>query len=244
MVLLTAVQALMHRYTGQDDIVVGTASANRGRNELAPLIGFLVNTLPIRSDLSGNPTFEELLAQVRETAVAAYAHQDLPFAKLVEMLRVERDPSRAPIFQVGLTFAEAPQPIQLTGVRLELQVVKLLVAKFDLDFFVEARDGQLELQVFYPPALYDPETVQRMLGHFGMLLEGAVADPTQRISDLPLLTDAELYASCMAGTTPPPTSRSPASTSGSSRPHNGTRTASPASCSPPRGSGSGPAMPS
>ena len=192
-VLLASLQALMHRYTGQADIVVGTASANRSRSELSPLIGFLVNTLPIRTDLSGNPTFEQLLAQVRETAVAAYAHQELPFAKLVEVLQVERDPSRAPVFQVGLTFAEAPEPMPLTGVSLALELPRLLAAKFDLNFYIEARGGRLLFELSYPPSLYDPPTVQRMLGHFGVLLEAVVTDPTQRVSDLPMLTDAELY---------------------------------------------------
>ncbi|HEU5269593.1 MAG TPA: amino acid adenylation domain-containing protein, partial [Jatrophihabitans sp.] len=192
-VLLASLQALMHRYTGQTDITVGTASANRSRSELGPLIGFLVNTLPIRTDVSGNPTFAQLLAQVRDTTVAAYSHQELPFAKLVEVLQVERDPSRAPVFQVGLTFAEAAEPMQLTGVSLELQLPRLLAAKFDLNFFIEARDGRLLFELSYPPALYDPPSVQRLLGHFGVLLEAAVADPTQRVSDLPVLTDAELY---------------------------------------------------
>jgi amino acid adenylation domain-containing protein len=192
-VLLAVLQVLLHRYTGQTDIVVGTASANRSRTELAPLIGFLVNTLAIRSDLGGDPTFGELLATVRETAVAAYAHQDLPFAKLVDALRVERDTSRSPVFQVGLTYAEAASPLQLPGVTLDLELVDLMASKFDLNFFVEARDGSLSLEVSYPPVLYDSETAQRILGHLGTLLEAAVTDPSQRISDLPMLTDAELY---------------------------------------------------
>ena len=160
-VLMATLQALMHRYTGQTDIVVGTASANRTRAELAPLIGFLVNTLPIRTDLSGDPSFIELLDRVRQQTLAAYSHQDLPFAKLVDVLRVERDTSRSPIFQVGLTYAEAAGPIPAAGLSLELELVDLMAAKFDLNFFVEARDGELSLEVSYPPALYDPETVQR-----------------------------------------------------------------------------------
>jgi amino acid adenylation domain-containing protein len=192
-VLLTTLQVLMHRYTGQSDIMVGIPSANRVRSELAPLIGFLSNTLPIRTDFSDGSTFEELLRQVRDTTAEAYAHQDLPFAMLVDLLRVERDTSRAPIFQVGFRYGEAAQPIQLSGVSLELQPVDLKAAKFDLDFFAEARDGVLSVEVSYPPSLYDPATVQRLLGHFGIVLEAAVADPTQRVSHLPLLTDAELY---------------------------------------------------
>jgi amino acid adenylation domain-containing protein len=192
-VLLTALQVLMHRYTGQTDIVVGTASANRARSQLAPLIGLLVNTLPIRTDVSGNPTFTELLNQVRETTVGAYAHQGVSFAKLVELLRVERDPSRAPIFQVGLTFTEAAEPLQLSGVSLDLRLVRLMTAKFDLNFSAEARDGALSVELSYPPALYDRATAQRILDHFRMILDAAVDDPGQRVSDLSMLTDAELY---------------------------------------------------
>ncbi|MFL6162583.1 MAG: non-ribosomal peptide synthetase [Jatrophihabitantaceae bacterium] len=192
-VLLTALQALLHRYTGQTDIMVGMADAGRTRPELVPLIGLVANTLPIRADVSGDLTFEELLAQARETTAAGYAHQALPFAKLIDLLQVERDTSRTPIFQVALSYREAIEPVQLPGVRLSLQPVRLMAAKYDLDFVAEARDGSLRLAVSYPPALYDPATVQRLLGHLGVLLEAALDDPTRRISSLPLLTAAELY---------------------------------------------------
>ncbi|MDQ2956500.1 MAG: amino acid adenylation domain-containing protein [Actinomycetota bacterium] len=197
-VLMAALQALMHRYTGQTDIVVGTASANRTRTELAPLIGFLVNTLPIRTDLAGDPTFEELVSRVRDTTLAAYTHQDLPFAKLVDALRVERDTSRAPIFQVGLTYAEAAGAMQMAEVSMDLELVDLMAAKFDLNFFIEVRDGKLSLEVSYPPVLYDPETVRRTLGHLEVLLNGVVDDPTRRLSELPMLTDAELHSELVA----------------------------------------------
>ena len=192
-ILMATLQTLMHRYTGQTDLVVGTASANRTRTELAPLIGFLVNTLPIRTDASGDPTFQELLGRVRETTLAAYTHQELPFAKLVDALRIERDTSRAPIFQVGLTFAEAAGELRLGELSVDLELVDLMASKFDLNFFVEARGDRLSLEVSYPPMLYDSETVQRMLGHFGTLLEAIVEDPTRRLSQLPMLTDPELY---------------------------------------------------
>ncbi|MEO6701799.1 MAG: amino acid adenylation domain-containing protein, partial [Jatrophihabitantaceae bacterium] len=195
-VLMATLQALLHRYTGQRDIVVGTASANRSRAELAPLIGFLVNTLPIRTDLSGDPSFTDLLERVREQALAGYSHQDLPFAKLVDLLQVERDTSRAPVFQVGLTFAEAAPPLTAGAdqqLSIELELVDLLASKFDLNLFAEARDGALSMKISYPPALYDPSTVRRLLGHFEVMLNGVVADPSARVSKLPLLTEQELH---------------------------------------------------
>ncbi|HEX6467755.1 MAG TPA: alpha/beta fold hydrolase [Streptosporangiaceae bacterium] len=190
--LMAGLQALLHRYTGQDDIVVGTVSANRGRATLAPLIGFLVNTLAIRTDLSGDPAFVELLDRVRAATVGAYAHQDLPFAKLVEELQVDRDPSRAPIFQVALSFAEAPDDVHAAGLTVRVENLDLLAAKFDLNFFAEVREDGLWVDVSYATGLFDAGTVRRMLGHLRVLLEGAAADPTRRLSRLPVLTEAEL----------------------------------------------------
>jgi amino acid adenylation domain-containing protein len=191
--VLTALQVLLHRYTGQDDIVVGTASANRSRAELAPLTGFLVNTLPIRTDMSGDPTFTDLLGKVWETVVAAYGHQELPFARMVEALGVERDPSRAPIFQIGFTQAEVEGDIEMAGVTVRIEEVDLLPAKFDLNFAGRIEDGTLWVDLSYATALFDRETVERMLGHFRVLLEGIVKDPSRRLSELPLLTEPELY---------------------------------------------------
>jgi amino acid adenylation domain-containing protein len=191
--VLTALQVLLHRYTGQDDIVVGTASANRSRAELAPLTGFLVNTLPIRTDMSGDPPFSELLGKVWETVVAAYGRQELPFARMVEALGVERDPSRAPIFQIGFTQAEADGDIEMAGVTMRLEEVDLLPAKFDLNFAGRIEGGTLWVDLSYATALFDRETVERMLGHFRVLLEGIVKDPSRRLSELPLLTEPELY---------------------------------------------------
>jgi hypothetical protein len=143
--LMAALHALLHRYTGQTDLVVGTVTASRSRVELASMIGFLVNTLPIRADLSGDPTFAELLGRVREATVGAYAHQDLPFGKLVETLGVDRDPGRAPVFQIALTYAERdPAPVRGGGVDFVLTdlIVGTDAAKFDLTFLAEARpDG-------------------------------------------------------------------------------------------------------
>jgi amino acid adenylation domain-containing protein len=191
--LLAALQALLQRYTGQDDVVVGTVSANRGRSKLAPMIGFLVNTLAIRTDLSGDPAFTELLGRVREVTVGAYGHQDLPFARLVDELRVERDPGRTPVFGVCMSLAEAPGDLEAAGLTMRLELVDLPVAKFDLNLFAEVRDGELTVEAAYATALFDPPTIRRFLGHLNVLLAAVVKDPGRRLSELPILTDAELH---------------------------------------------------
>jgi amino acid adenylation domain-containing protein len=191
--LMAAFGVLLHRYSGQDDIVVGTVSANRGRPEVASLIGYLVNTLPVRVDLSGDPTFCELLQRVRTATVGAYAHQDLPFAKMVEALRVPRDLSRSPLFQVGFTLAESQ--------RLDLRASELIwtteelptdTAKFDLLVSAVEADGRLRIAVSYATALFDDVTVQRLLANFTVLLGGIVADPRRRLSRMPVMSVAEL----------------------------------------------------
>jgi amino acid adenylation domain-containing protein len=195
-ILTATIQVLLHRYTGQDDIVIGTAAADRGPAALKPLIGFLVNTLPIRSDLSGDPEFRDLLARVAQSVKLAREHQGLPFARLVEEVPVERDTSRAPIFQVGLTFAEALPELEAGGVRMRVEGVDLPAAKFDLDFAAQVRAGELGagelwLRLTYDVGLYDPPTAERILGHVGVLLAAVTADPSQRLSALPILTEAE-----------------------------------------------------
>jgi amino acid adenylation domain-containing protein len=192
--LMAAFQALLARYTGQDDVVVGTVSANRSRPELAPLIGYLVNTLPIRGDLSGDPTFRELLDRVRTATVGAYAHQDLPFAKIVEALKVTRDPSRSPLFQVGFTLAENPnEPIRAGELTMLAEPVETSAAKFDLLVSAEETVTGLRIGVSYATALFDGATVARLLGNFRVLLAGIAADPGQRLSQLPVLTPEELH---------------------------------------------------
>jgi amino acid adenylation domain-containing protein len=195
--LLAGLQAVLHRYTGQTDITVGTVTASRDRAELTPLIAFLVTTLPIRGDLAGDPPFTELLARIKDATVGAYAHQDLPFGKLVETLRVERDPGRSPLFQVLLTYAERDvPPVRAARVEFALSdlVVGISAAKFDLDFLAEARPGGLWLECSYKTGLFEPATIERLLGHLEVLLRGAVADPSARLSELPLLTPAERHA--------------------------------------------------
>lgn len=191
--LLAALQVLLHRYSGSEDLVVGTASANRGRPELAPLIGYLVNTLPIRTDASGDPTFPQLLAQVKETTLAAYAHQDLPFPKLVEHLKVERDASRAPLFQIGFTIDEDPaEPLPAGGAVLRVEPIDAPTAKFDLNFFMQAH-GDFVVDLAYATALFDAATAERLLASLRVLMAGIAADPDRKLSQLPIMTDEDLH---------------------------------------------------
>ncbi len=195
-VLMATLQAVLSRCTGQTDLVIGTASANRIRKELAPLIGFLVNTLPLRADLSGDPPFTELLARTTAATTGTYAHQDLPFGKLVETLQVERDPSRAPVFQIAMTYLERDDtPLRAAGIDFVTSGAELLAnfsaAKFDLDFGAEASSDGLYLNCSYKTALFDAATVSRLLGNWVVLMRGVVASPAARLSELPVLTEQE-----------------------------------------------------
>ncbi len=195
--VLASLLALLHRHTGQDDLVVGTASANRHRSELQPLIGFLVNTLPIRCDLSGDPPFTTLLARIKDAVLGAFAHQELPFGKLVDALGVPRDASRNPVLQINMTYAERDDtPVPAAGAQFAASdlVLGIEAAKFDLNFAVEARHGGLWTECCYKTALFDAGTIERLLGHWEVLLRGVAADPSARLSQLPLLTPAELRA--------------------------------------------------
>jgi len=192
MTLLAAFQTLLHRYTSQTDILVGTPVANRTRPEIEPLIGFFVNTLVLRADLSGDPTFRELLGRGREVALQAYAHQDLPFEKLVEELQPKRDLSRNPLFQVMFVLQNTPMPkLELEKLRASFVEVETGTAKFDLTLSMQQTEQGLKGKMEYSCDLFDPETMTRMVGHWQTLLEGIVADPGQRLSKLPLLTAAE-----------------------------------------------------
>ncbi len=192
-VVLTAVQVLLHRYSGADDIPIGTASANRGRPELATMIGYLVNSLVARGDMRDDPTFTELLACNRDLLVSHYAHQDLPFAKLVDALRVERDPSRAPLFQTGLTLAEAVEPVTAAGVRFELVGLDVLPAKFDLNVSAETVGGELRVTLSYATALFDSETAAQLLRGLRTLLTAIADDPVRRLSALPVMPADEWH---------------------------------------------------
>ena len=194
MTLLAAFQALLHRYTSQTDIVLGSPIACRTRRETEGLLGFFVNTLVLRTDLGGNPSFRELLRRVREVVVGACAHQDLPFEKLVEELQPERNLSHSSLFQVMFAFQNVPRlPLELPGLTLSPLEVDSGTAKFDLTLDLEQEANGLRGSVEYNTDLFDPSTIARMQGHFQALLEGIVANPAQRLAELPLLTDAERH---------------------------------------------------
>ena len=184
----------MHRYTGGDDIPVGSPIAGRNRTEIEPLIGFFVNTLVLRGDLSGNPSFRTFLGRTREAALGAYAHQDVPFEKLVEELHPERNLSHPPFFQVMFVLQNAlSEAAELPGLQVAPKLIHSGTSKFDLTFFVRELRGALDVAVEYDTDLFEAETIRRMLGHYQTLLEGIIANPDQRLSDLPLLTSAERH---------------------------------------------------
>ncbi|MBV9791906.1 MAG: amino acid adenylation domain-containing protein, partial [Chloroflexi bacterium] len=190
--LLTAFQIVLSRYSGQTDIAVGSGIANRNRAEIEPLIGFFVNTLVLRADLSGNPTFREALRQVRETTLAAYAHQDLPFEKLVEELQPDRDLSAAPLFQVSFLLQNTPLPaLNVPPLTVELLETEHITTKLDLSLSIVEMAQGLRLRMQYNAELFEAATIERLLSHFGHVLEGIVADPETRIAALPLLAAAE-----------------------------------------------------
>ncbi len=192
MTLLAAFQVLLARYSGQDDIVVGSPIANRNFAELEPLIGFFVNTLPLRGDLSGDPSFRELLARTKEVCLRAYARQDIPFEKLVEELQPERSLSHSPIFQVMFALQNAPmQALQLPGVQLERSPIHAGTSIFDMSWFaIEVPDG-LMMRVEYCTDLFEEATITRALSHFQRLLEGTIAHPEHKSSQLPILGEEE-----------------------------------------------------
>jgi amino acid adenylation domain-containing protein len=190
MTLLAAFQILLSRYSDQDDIAVGSPIAGRNREEIENLIGFFINTLVLRTDLSGNPTFRKLLAQVKDTALAAYAHQDLPFEKLVEELQPERDLARNPLFQVMFQFQNAlPTPLQLNGLKVSKLDTYTQTAKFELMLVAYEQDGALKCLMEYDIGLFTGETIERMLNQYATLLEAIVATPERLIADLPLMTE-------------------------------------------------------
>jgi amino acid adenylation domain-containing protein len=195
MALLAAFSALLARVTERHDVPVGSPIANRSRPETAGLIGLFVNTLVLRTDLSGDPSFRELMARVRAVALAAYAHQEVPFERLVEELRPPRDLSRTPLFQVALTLAAAAAPaVGLPGLALREVEVATAAAKFDWTLALAAAGGGLAGELEYDADLYDAATVERLLRAFESLLAAAVADPDRRLGGLPLHSAAEALA--------------------------------------------------
>ncbi|MGW6642430.1 amino acid adenylation domain-containing protein [Streptomyces iakyrus] len=207
MTLLAAFDVLLGWYTGSDDVVVGTPVANRNRAETEDLIGFFVNTLVMRTDLSGDPTFTELLSRVRKTALAAYAHQDLPFEQLVDELVTERDRSRTPLFQVFFNYTpegntpegnpgqgdgqERPDAHEGDADASSVDALAATSVNFDLAVALADHDGALAGQIEYSTALFDATTVERMARHLVALLEAVAADAKQRVGELPVLSAGE-----------------------------------------------------
>ncbi|MDB9405737.1 amino acid adenylation domain-containing protein [Microcystis sp. CS-574] len=196
MTLLAALNTLLFRYSGQDDILIGTPTANRNRQEIEPLIGFFVNTLVLRNSLEGNPTFSGLLQQARNVVLEAYANQDVPFEQVVDGLEIERSLSYNPLFQVMFALQNAPlNALELPNLKAQYLAVENQRIKFDLSLVLEEieteKGAYLEGFWEYDSDLFTPERITRMVGHFQTLLKGIVANPQQTVGELPLLTESE-----------------------------------------------------
>ncbi|HEX6747472.1 MAG TPA: amino acid adenylation domain-containing protein [Longimicrobium sp.] len=195
MVLLAAFSALVHRLTGEEDVVVGTPIANRMRPELERLVGFFDNTLALRADVSRDPGFRALLARVRETTLEAYAHQDVPFEKLVDELKTERSLSHTPLFQVMLTLQNAPTASAVPAlgeVEVLPRAVETGTSRFDLTLILaESPDGGMGGWAEYATALFDETSIERLTRHLGALLGAAVAAPDAPLSTLSFLSQEE-----------------------------------------------------
>jgi amino acid adenylation domain-containing protein len=194
MILAAAFQTLLYRYSGVNEVLLGLAIAGRNRAEVEGLIGFFVNTLVIRGVLSDNPSFRTLLGRTRASALGAYAHQDLPFERLVEELQPQREMSSAPIFQVMLVLQNIPvESAALPGLRVVPAVVDTETSKFDMTVYFRECEGSLRTAVEYSTDLFDTQTIERMMSHYQTLLESVVANPDQRLSELPLLSPGERH---------------------------------------------------
>jgi amino acid adenylation domain-containing protein len=195
MAFLAGFETLLLRYSGQEDVVVGVGVANRGRPELESLVGFFVNTLGLRCDLSGNPSFRELLGRVKEVTLGAYSHQDLPIERLLADLDLDRALSHSALFQAMLFFQNFPaEPIAVPGLTLtpvELDTVNAGTSRADLTLFVSEERGELALYFEYATDLFDGETVAGFGRHLEQLLRSAVADPSRRLGELEILPAAE-----------------------------------------------------
>ena len=193
MVLLAALKVLLMRYGARPDIAVGTPIAGRALPGLEVLVGYFVNTLVMRTDLSGDPSFEGVLKLVRKTSLDAYAHQDVPFDMLVQQLNPEREFGRNPLYQVAFALQNVPSaelPIGTSPARLES--IHTDTAKFDLSLVMTERGGMLDARFEYSADLFDRATIERMTGHFGNLIDGILANPQARISTLPMMSPEEL----------------------------------------------------
>ncbi|WP_172844423.1 non-ribosomal peptide synthetase [Tumebacillus algifaecis] len=192
MTLLAAYKALLHRYSGQEDLILGTPIANRSRPELEGLIGFLANTLVLRTDLSGRPTFRELLRRVRQMALDGYEHQDMPFVKLVEEVQPNRDVNVSPLIQAMFVLQNAPKPsVTFNELTVSMMGIESKTAKFDLSLFLTEDEQGLEGVFEFNTDLFDAATIERMGLHYANLLAAVAAEPDCRIDELVFLSADE-----------------------------------------------------
>jgi len=207
MTLLAAFQVLLYRNTGQEDILVGSPAAARSRAAFSNVVGYFVNPLVLRADLSGNPSFTQFLSSVRHTVLDAFAHQDYPFALLVKQLQPERDVSRSPLFQVtfvlqqaqllkeqglaAFALGQAGAPLRLGELALETVALEQRVAQFDLSLIMAEAGGGLRASLEYNTDIFDEPTIVQIARQFQILMQGIVADPLQQVSSLPLLSDED-----------------------------------------------------
>jgi amino acid adenylation domain-containing protein len=197
MTTLAAFFSLLYRYTGQDDLVVGSPVAGRTRTEYEGLIGFFVNTLILRADLTGNPTFRDLLDRIRSVTLDAYTHQDVPFDRLVEVLKPDRDLSYSPMFQVMFVFLNTPDvSTEFADLTVQARAEETGSSKFDLTMYLEENTNGLLIKAEYNTDLFDPGTIGRLLGHYQVLLKSILIAPDVQLSTLPLLTRAERHQTC------------------------------------------------
>ncbi|BAY15303.1 amino acid adenylation domain-containing protein [Anabaenopsis circularis NIES-21] len=193
MTLLAAFQTLLYRYTGQEDILVGSPIANRNRKEIEELIGCFVNTIVLRANVAGNLSFRDLLKRVREVTLGAYSHQDLPFEQLVEELQPNRNLSYTPLFQVMFALQNAPMTeLKLPGLSINIEEVDTETSRFDLTLFLTETHQGLMGVFEYNSDLFDAETITRIQGNFQTLLDGVVSNPEQNLVSLPILTPPEI----------------------------------------------------
>jgi non-ribosomal peptide synthetase component F len=192
MALLAAYVVLLHRYSGQDDILVGSPIAGRTRGETESLIGFFLNTLVLRAPVDGAATFRALLQRVRAACLGAYAHQDMPFERLVQELHPDPDPARSPLFQVIFNLQNTPrEALSLPGIEVSRIDTGSTTVKVDLTLIMAERDGALGGLFQYGTDLFDAPTIARLVGCFRTVIEGAVAGPGRTVAELPLLAEDE-----------------------------------------------------
>ena len=192
-VMMSALATLIHRYSGATDIVIGTPVANRGFREIEPLVGLFINTVAFRFDLSGDPTFKDLLGRVRSDAIEVFSNQDVPFESVLNELAIRREKDRSPLFQVMVAM-QPPRAASLSSeIGMDPAVLTPRGSKFDMTLVLwEGEDGDVGGIIEYATDLFEPETIERLFKHFVTLLEGITADPQQRVSSLPMLSGEEL----------------------------------------------------